>query len=169
MAGEQLTVGFLDYSNESSSTGVGVGAVTAVSLPGLLTNIAAFITAIDNITVGRLKFDQLIAYKTNRSAIPPTDPQAQRERKWAVFYTDTTQFFDDPVNAIPNEGYGKIFKIEIPTAHFGLTDIFPLNSDEADLTQTQMAAFVTAFEAMARSPYGGEVDVLRVVGVGRSI
>jgi len=169
MAGEQLTVGFLDYSNESSSTGIGVGAVTAVSLPGLLTQIAAFITAIDGITVGALKFDQLIAYNTRRTSIPPTDPQAQRERKWKVFYTDTTAFFDDPVNAIPNAGFGKIFSVEVPTAHFGLTDVFPLNSDEADLAQTQMAAFVTAFEALGRSPYGGEVDVLKVIGVGRSI
>jgi len=169
MAGEQVSVGFIDYSNESSTTGVNVGAVTAVSIAGLLSDIADFITAIDAITVGRLKFDQLIAYKTNRSAIPPTDPQAQRERKWKVFYTDVTQFFDDPVNAIPNAGYGKIFSFEVPTAHFGLTDVFPLNSDEADLAQTQIAAFVTAFEAMARSPYGGAVDVLKIVGVGRSI
>jgi len=169
MAGEQVSVGFLDYSNEASTTGVNVGAVTAISLPGLLTQIAAFITAIDAITVGALKFDQLIAYKTNRTSIPPTDPQAQRERKWKVFYTDTTAFFDDPVNAIPNAGYGKIFSFEVPTAHFGLADVFPLNSDEADLTQTQVAAFVAAFEALGRSPYGGEVDVLKIVGVGRSI
>jgi len=169
VAGEQVTVGFLDYSNESSSTSVNVGAVTAVSIAGLLSDIADFITAIDAITVGALKFDQLIAYNTRRTSIPPTDPQAQRERKWMVLYTDTTAFFDDPVNAIPNAGFGKIFKFEIPTAHFGLTDVFPLNSDEADLTQTQIAAFVTAFEAMGRSPYGGAVDVLKIVGVGRSI
>lgn len=169
MAGEMLTVGFKDYSKEQSSTGIGVGAVTAVSLPGLLTNIAAYIAAIDAITLGTLSYDSLRAYFTRRSSAIPADPNAQRERKWLVTYSDTTQFFDPGPNLIPNAGFGKVFNVEIPTANFDLADVFPVNSDEADLTQTQIAAFVTAVEAMARSPYGGSIEVLAITGVGRSI
>ena len=169
MAGERLAVGFIDYSKEESSVGVGVGAVTAVSLPGLLTQIASYITAIDAITLGTVRDDTLTAYSTNRSSVPPTDPNAQRERKWMVVYTDNQQFFDPPTNAIPNAGFGKKFRIEVPTANFDLVDVFPTNSDEADLGQAQIAAFVTALEAMARSPYGGTIEVLSITGVGRSL
>jgi len=168
MAGQEVSVGFLDYSEERSTSGVGVGAVTAVSLPGLLTNIAAYITAIDAITIGTITFDALQAYRTPRGSLPPTDPNAQRERAFRVFYADTLPFFDDPVNAIPNEGFGKVFHFDVPTANFGLADLFPLNTDQADLAQTQIAAFVTALEAMARSPYGGTIEVTKIIGVGKA-
>jgi len=166
--GGQLSVGFLDYSDEKASSGVHVGNVTAVSLPGLLTQIASYITAIDAITIGTITYDSLQAYRTARGVDLPTDVDAQRERAWRVFYQDDLPFFDDPVNAIPNAGFGKQFHFDIPTAHFGLAAVFPINSDEADLTQTQIAAFITAFEAMARSPYGGTVVVTKIVGVGKA-
>lgn len=166
MAGE-LAVGFLDYSDERSVSSVHTGNVTAVSLPGLLTNIAAYITAIDAITIGTLTFDSLQAYRTARGVTPPTDVNAQRERLWRVFYVDNLPFFDDPINAIPNAGFGKPFHFDVPTAHFGLVGVFPINSDLALLTQAQIAAFVTAFQAMARSPYGGTVTVTKIQGVGK--
>jgi hypothetical protein len=168
MAGEQVSVGFLDYSEERSTSGVGVGAVTAVSIAGLLTQIAAYITAIDAITLGTLTFDSLQAYRTPRGSTPPTDPNAQRERAWRVFYADTLPFFDDPVNAIPNAGFGKVFHFDVPTANFDLVDVFPLNTDQADLGQAQIAAFVTALETMARSPYGGTIEVTKIIGVGKA-
>lgn len=167
MPGE-LSIGFLDYSDERSSTGIHTGNITAISLPGALTNIAALITAIDAITMGTLTYDALQAYRTARGTVPPTDPNAQRERLFRVHYVDNLPFFDDPVNAIPNAGFGKPFHFDVPTANFGLTDLFPINSDEADLAQTQIAAFVTATEALARSPYGGTINIVKIVGVGKA-
>jgi len=169
MAGERLTVGFLDFSDENSNSSVNVGAVTAVSLPGLLTQISAYVTAIDAITLGTIRDDTLIAYSTNRSSVPPTDANAQRERKWLVRYTDVTAFFDDPINAIPNAGFGKIFTMTIPTAALALAGVMIPNTDQADLTVAPMPAFVTAFEAMARSPYGGDVEILSITAVGRNL
>lgn len=169
MAGERLTVGFIDHSDENSNASIHVGGVTAVSLPGLLTQIAAYITAIDAITLGTLRDDTLVAYSTNRSSVPPTDANAQRERKWLVRYTDVTAFFDDPVNAIPNAGFGKIFTMEIPTAALGLTGVMIAGTDLANLTVAPMPAFVTAFEALARSPYGGLTDILSISAVGRNL
>jgi len=169
MAGELYTLSIKDYSKENSSSGVHVGGVTAVSLPGLLTDIAAYRAAVDAIIVGVIRADTLTAFKTNLSTALPASPQAQRERKFLVTYADNLPFFDDPVNAIPNAGFGQIFNFEIPTADFSLTGLFPTNTDEVDLDQTQIAAFVTAFEDMARSPYGGTVEVLAITGVGRSI
>jgi hypothetical protein len=168
MAGERLTIGFLDYSNEPATFATHVGAVTAVSLPGLLTQIAAYIAAVDAITLGTIRDDTLVAYSTNRSSIPPVDIHAQRERKWLVRYVDDLPFFDDPVNAIPNAGFGQTFTITIPTADISSGNLIA-NTDLGNLADTQMAAFVTAFEALARSPYGGTVQVISMEAVGSPI
>lgn len=167
MPGE-LSVGFLDFSEERASAGIHTGNITAVSLPGTLTDIAAFMTAIDAITMGTITYDALQAYRTPRGTVAPTDPNAQRERAFRVFYVDNLPYFDDPVNAIPNAGFGKQFHFDIPTANFDLTDLFPLSSDQVDLAQTQIAAFVTAFEDLGRSPYGGTVTVTRIEGAGKA-
>jgi len=168
MAGEIVSLGFKDYSDEDASFTVHVGGVTAVSLPGLLSDISDFVAAVDAISIGSISYDSLRAYLTRRVVTLPTNPSAQRERLWRVHYVDNLPFFDDPVNAIPNAGFGKPFWFDIPTADFALANVFPLNSDEADLAQTQIAAFVAAFEAMARSPYGGTVTVTNIFGVGRA-
>lgn len=168
MAGESYTITIKDYSKELSTTSINVGAVTAVSIAGLLSDIDDYKTAVDALVVGVLRSDELRAFKTSLSTANPASAQAQRERKFLVTYADDLPFFDDPINAIPNAGFGKVFNFEIPTADFSLADLFPTNTDEVDLSQTQIAAFVTAFEAVARSPYGGTVEVLAVTGVGRS-
>lgn len=167
MANGGVTYTLLDFDRESGSTNIQTGAVTAVSLPGLLTQIGALRTAIEGITVGVVSGESLYAFRTRLSNTPPSDPNAQRERVWVVHYEDTTAFFDDPVNAIPNAGFGKNFTVAIPTADFSGTRLLA-NSEDADLTEASIAAFVTAFEAMARSPYGGAVNVTRIEAAGRA-
>lgn len=167
MANGGLTFSFLDYDRESASTNIGTGAVTGVSLPGLLTQIGALRAAIEGITVGTVSGESLYAFRTRLSNAAPTDPDAQRERVWVVHYEDVTAFFDDPVNAIPNEGFGKNFTISIPTADYSGDRLLP-NSEDADLAETSIAAFVSAFEAIARSPYGGAVNVTRIESGGRN-
>lgn len=168
MAGGLFTLAMLDYSREKSAFSVITGDVTAVSLPGLLSDISDFRDAVDGICLGVQADEALRAYTNNLSNTPPASPLAQIEAAWLVTYEDNLPFFDDPVNAIPNEGFGKLFTITIPTADIGAAGRLLPNSDEADLTETNMAAFVTAFEAMARSPYGGTVNVVKVTHVGRN-
>lgn len=165
MAGERWSETISDYNGETSTLSVGVGAVTAVSLPGLLTNIAALRAAIDGLIIGVPKSDTLTAYKTPISNALPSDPNAQVERKWLVTYDDITAFFDDPVNAIPNAGFGKIFNIEIATAD---ADLLEDNQEFLDISAGPGLAFATAFNNMARSPYGGEARVLTIELVGRT-
>lgn len=167
MANGGVTYTLLDYDRETGSTNIQTGAVTAVSLPGLLTQIGNLRTAIAGITRGTISGESLYAFRTKLSNTPPADPLAQREAVWVVHYEDVTAFFDDPVNSIPNEGFGKNFTVAIPTADYSGTHLLA-NSADADLTDADIAAFVTAFEAMARSPYGGEVNVTRIEAGGRS-
>jgi len=154
-----------DYNGETSVTGVAVGNVTAVSLPGLLTNIAAYRAAIDDLILGTVKSDQLVAYKTPGTNALPSDQNAQVERKWLVTYDDITQYFDPPTNAIPNAGFGKIFNLEIATAN---AELLADNQEFLDISADEGLAYATAFNAMARSPYGGTARVLTIELVGRT-
>lgn len=164
----RLGFSVLDYSREKASFSLATGEVTAVSLPGLLTEVGALRTAIENITLGVVSDERLSVFETNLSNAAATSPLAQVESCWLVIYEDVTAFFDDPVNAIPNEGYGRQFTLTIPTAEIGAAGRLAANSDNAVLTETGIAAFVTAFEATARTPYGGEVNVVQIKHVGRN-
>jgi len=163
--GWSLTI--VDYNGETSTTNVHTGNVTALSLPGLLTNIATLRTAISGLIIGNQRSDKLTAYNTTLNPLLPTDPNAQVERKWLVKYIDTLAFFDDPVNAIPNLGYGKQFEIEIATADAELLDD---NQEFLDISTegSPGETFADAFEAIARSPYGGTVTVYSIELVGRT-
>lgn len=154
-----------DYNGETSVTSLTIGNITAVSLPGALTDIAAYRAAVDDLILGTVKSDQLVAYKTPGTNALPSDQNAQVERKWLVTYDDITTFFDPPTNAIPNAGYGKIFNLEIATANAELLDD---NQEFLALDVNPGLAFATAFNNLARSPYGGEARVLSVELVGRT-
>lgn len=166
MAGGLYTITMLDYSKEKSTTQFNTGAVTAVSLPGLLTQIGTLRAAIEGITLGVVNRESLKVFDTPLANTPPSDKNAQREDKWLISYEDTTEYFDAPVNAIPNEGYRKVFSFEVATPDRDLVDG---NTDFADISTGAMATFVTAFEAMCKSPYGGSVNVLSAKYVGRNL
>jgi len=164
----RLGFSMLDYSREKSSFGLATGEVTAGSLPGLLTQVGTLRAAIEGITLGVVSDETLSVFNTNLSNTPPASALAQVESCWLVQYEDILPFFDDPVNAIPNEGFGRVFTITIPTADIAPAGRLAPNSDEAVLTETAIAAFITAFEATARSPYGGTVNVVKITHVGRN-
>ncbi len=155
---------FLDYDGERSNTSFYTGNITAVSLPGTLTQFGALRTAIDGIILGTIATETLKVFDTKLSNDLPTNQNAQRESKWLVVYEDNQPFFDPGVDSIPNEGFRKVFTFEIPTAD--LTLLIP-NTDKMDISAGAGAAFVTAFEAIARSPYGGTTNVLEIRHVGR--
>lgn len=142
----------LDNSNEQSRMGFNFGAITAASLPGFLTEFGALRTAVNAIILGNIIQEMWVGDVTQFAKLVPADVNAQRERKWLVQYQDDTTF--------------ALYRVEIPTAEF-TGRLQPL-SDLADLTQTEMAAFVTAFEQLARSPEGNAVTVLQIRAVGRS-
>ena len=167
MANGILNFTLLDYSDESSRVNIQTGAVTAVSLPGLLTQVGTLRGAIEGITLGTMQKESLKVFETPLSNARPGSELARRETKWLVRFEDVTQYFDPPTNAIPNEGFAKVFTITIPTAD--VVGRMIEGTDLADLTNTEIAAFITAFEATARTPYGGEVNVLSVSAVGRNL
>lgn len=165
MAG-QLSFQLLDHDRETGTMTIRTGDVTAVSLPGLLTQVGTLRAAIEGITEGVVSKESLSVFQTPLANEPPASESAQVERVWVVQYEDNTAYFDDPVNAIPNEGYKRKFTLTIPTADYE-GHLLP-NTDQADLSDPDIEAFVDAFEATARSPYGGAVRVLKITAAGRN-
>lgn len=145
---------FLDFSEEKSSMSFHFGPITALTIAAFLTQFAALRTATENIALGELSDDQWVGDSTNYAAAAPTDPNAQRERKWLVQYEGTTSH--------------TLYTTTIPTANLAGTDFLVPGTDEADLTTTEIAAFVTAFEAIAKTPYQEAVNVINIYAVGRN-
>lgn len=144
----------LDYSEEKSGTNFSIGAITAVSLPGFLTQFGSWKTALQNVILGTVSKDRWVGDSTDISNTPPTSPNAQVELKWLVTYEGAST--------------KKKFRQELPTADPSKT---VAGTDIADMTDADIAAYVTAFEAVAKSPDNDAegVNVLDMRLVGRSI
>jgi len=150
----QNTVTITDYSDENSSFGFSSAALTSgniVAQTGLLGDLA---TATEAISIGHLSKQQVAQILVTDPDIP-TNPYAQREMKWLVTYADATS--------------GKKYSLEIPAPD--ITDNVVPNTDQANLTSTDWAAWVDAFEAVAKAPEDltHSVTVIGAVLVGRNI
>ena len=146
---------FLDYSNERSTVRIKNGAVTAVSIGGFLTAVGTMRTALEGITLGTISKEKWIGDDTLISNELPANAFAQREFKWLVRYHGNTS--QDKMT------------LTIPTADY--TNRLIPGTDRADLTDAGIAAFVTAFEAFARSDRDDTetVTVDEIVVVGRNL
>jgi len=148
------TIQITDYSNEKSSFGVVSVTANAGNLAAQQTLAAALVGAVEDLTIGEVTKQQMALVILDAPAIP-TSPFAQRELKWLVQYQGDTS--------------GKLFSTEIAAPD--ITDNVAPNTDIADLSSTDWAAFVTAFEAYVKSPDNG-TEAVTVIGarvVGRNI
>lgn len=154
MAKHYAGVTVLDYSEEKSGTSFSIGAITAVSIAGFLSQFGAWKTALGNIILGTVSKDRWVGDATDISNTPPGSPTAQIELKWLVTYEGAST--------------KKKFRQELPTADPSKTIA---GTDLADLTDTDVAAYVTAFEAVAKSPDDDTegVNVLDMRLVGRNV
>jgi hypothetical protein len=118
---------------EKSSLKVWGATLTSGNIVAQLGLAAALWTAALDLTVGSQSATKVLAVSTD-SAVVNTNPLAQRENKWLVRYHDTAS---------------TKFSVEVPTADLSLLDT---GTEFLDLAGTEAAAFVTAFEAYAKSP-----------------
>lgn len=151
----KYAITYLDYSVEKSPFQITTITPTAANHDTWKSNMAALKTALADITLGVAQQEVQTALVDVLDNTPPTNALAQRESKWLVTYKGNTS--------------EKLFRSEIPTADI-VGHLLPA-SDEADLTEADMAAFVSAFETVARSPDNGTeaCTVLSVRFVGRNI
>ena len=146
-----------DFSRETSTSQIFIGPITAITVAGLLTQIGTYRAAVDGITLGELAAETIVMDKTVLSADAPASAFAQRELKWLVRYHGATS--------------NKKFQLEIPTPDLTDPDILVPGTDFADLTFGVVSTWVTAFEALAKSPDDDTEDVIvdQIVLVGRNL
>lgn len=150
----------IDYSNEKSPFKIYNGAITAASIGGFLTAIGAMRTALAAMTLGTVGTEKWVGDSTQLSPTPPTDPDAQRERKALITYKGNTS--------------NKIYTATIPAVRVKTTGgdslLLPA-SDMYDLTLEPTATFVTNFNGFGRTPDSDteNVTILSIRTVGRNI
>ena len=153
MANGFHSVSYADYDGERSSFGIHTDTLTETNFATQETALGTLRTTALVLTKGVMV--QHEAGNRERVALgPATDPEAQRELKWAVHYHDVTTF--------------NRYVVELPCADPSFLDA--AKRSEADLTDPSVAAFVAAFEAVAVAPVSGNAIVVdRLVLVGRNI
>lgn len=143
-----------DYSNEKSSFSVTSIDVTAGNLAAQQTAAAGFVLAVVALTIGAVT-KQTMNLIILDDAATPSSVYAQRELKWLVNYR--------------GDASGKMFSIEIAAPN--ITGNVAPNTDVANLSSTNWADFVTAFESFVRSPDdpAETVTVISARVVGRNL
>ena len=158
-----------DYSNETGRSTINVGDISLATIQVVQDAVDDLKLALQPIILGQIR--QIGLNQTFiESGAAVTDPNAQRETKFLVRYRDTNQYLG-ALNTAPNPGYNQVFNVEIPTAELA-THLVP-GTDVVDMANAEIAAFVTAFEAVARSPYNQfstnpTIDVVEILFVGRN-
>jgi len=152
MAKANVTI--TDYSAENSSFGYSASEFTSGNIVAQTALHDALRAATVNITIGHVSKQTVSEVLLDAYDIPGS-VYAQREMKWLVTYVGNTA--------------GKKFQTEVAAPD--LTGNIIPGSDIADITSTDWAAWVTAFEAVAKSP-DDLTETVTVTGarlVGRNI
>jgi len=148
-----------DATEETSTMELFNGPITALTIAGFLTAFGNLQTATDAITLGTRRKQSWTGDLTTVSNDWPTDPAAQREAKLRVTYQDTTTEEE--------------FTLTVPTIDFSVLVFVPGGGDAVVFAgagaSTEITEWVTAFEALAKSPRNSanavEVTGMRFVGV----
>lgn len=141
-----------DYGGETSVFSVTGADMSAATYNDVITDIDDLEQAVEGIILGTLGRGVIEAVVSPGSEAAPSDPWAQRENKWLVYYSDNVT--------------GKSATREIPTANLAL--LSP-GTEFLNIASGAGATFKTAFEAYVRSEAGNAVTVERVVYVARDL
>lgn len=154
-----VRMGYGDVTEEMGFFETNVGPITALSIGGFLTELADYETKTDTILLGLRRRESWIGDRTVITNAWPTDKAAQREAKLLVQYQDDTT--EEP------------FTLTLPTIDFTKLNFVPGGGDAVLFAgagaNTDIVAWVTSFETIARSPRNAANTVtvtgMRFVGV----
>lgn len=144
MPGSFYGISLKDNSREIGRTEFNIGDLTAISLPGALTQMGALSDAIMAIVLG-VKVQSRWGDADDIVAAPPTSKLAQRGVKWTLQGRDS-------VTGVPVINH-------VPTAD--LTKLPAGASEDLDLTAGVGLALKTAYEALVKSPAGNALTLER--------
>lgn len=145
---------FRDRSQEISTVELTVADISAggADFDTVMADVAALGAALEGISNCIMAREVLTQTVTTKNPASTSNEYANRESALRVFYGDTIT--------------GEVYHMSIPGPDWSNVDLEP-NTDLADLTDTEVAALITALEANALSPVGNAIEVIRAVQVGR--
>lgn len=148
----KVTLSAKDHDGEGTSFGFYIGTLSAANFDASLAAVTSLQSLVNAITLGTFDGKIVKAVEAAPSAVP-ADPYAQREAKWRVNYTDD-------VNPLGNGSF-----------EIGMPDLTKLSAGtgKADLTDVDVAAFVSAAEGLLVSRLGNAITITELVHVGRNI
>lgn len=162
------SITFGDYSQEKSTVHLNIAKDDSILASRLA--MVPLHTAILAVTDGVV----MNSFLTDAAPVVtdfPTDARAQRESKWRVTYRDVTATFTQGSETIINPNHGKIYNAELPCATLDAALVNRKDDWTYDSATNLPAAwntFKTQWEALVKSPSGGDVEVLNVHFVGRN-
>lgn len=165
---DQASITIVDYDGQDGIVGLNCQVLTAANFDAQNTALVDLRTAIGDIIDGLVASSRITHLQTLlSSAARATDPNAQRGNKWMVHAHDATLNLGA---GVPNPYYLKPFHYEIPTADLELR-VDNKNEVWVEGGANNVADFddfVTAFEAFAKSPVGGSLQIDSIEAVTSS-
>jgi len=146
------SVDLIDWNSETQQHSLFAVTPSAVNFAAQLALRDDYDTALAAITACNIYKNNWGLNRRNSPKNPAATAAAQREIQWGVVYVDDAT------------GQRFTFRIAGPV----LTSNLLAGSDHADLAATDIAAFVTAFEAFAKSPAGNSCTITDIVVVGKN-
>lgn len=143
---------FADYTSEKSTVSIYIPTLTSANYDAVSAQIDDLDTAMNAVVLGSEVKRQIVSAESGSGQGQASNAYAQREMKWLCTYQDdvTLKYHN--------------FEMPCPKLDANLVD----NNGDADLSQAAWSAFVTAFEAVARSADGNAVTFVRARLVGRN-
>lgn len=138
----------IDYDRDTRQFSVPITEASSANHDTLKGNVVALQLAIAAISHCNIPYYDFVADRQIVSPVPPSIQAAQVNIQWKVTYVDSVT--------------SAIETVRIPGADLTLAGVLKPASNEAELTQTEMAAFKTAFEAVTLSDAGNAVAIQKV-------
>lgn len=144
-----INVTMVDRSAEKASFTINTADLTAVDpIPAAVTT---FFTQLANVCDGLVVgFNAFGSRKANNSR---NSIAGQREDRWLITYQDDVTL--------------ALYQTELPCRKN--TVVPPEGTDDVVITAAPWADFVTAYEALMRSPDGNAVTVIKITLMGRNV
>lgn len=143
-----FSINMVDRDDDSRQFTLPVTEVTAANHDAQKALAGALVTAIEGISKLVTQRWDFIADRTEPGDPRPTAGSAQVNIEWQVTYVEATTL--------------EVRTVRIGGANLDLSGVLLDSSNIADLSQTEMAAFVSAFEAYVLGPNGNAVTVQQV-------
>lgn len=156
---DKATMSLKDYDSERASTTINIADITAANIDAIKADLSTLRAATEAI-MRQGFFSTDLSDNTYTANPSVTDQFSQREIKWAINVEDNL---------------GNVYKAnEIPCANLAFLEnnskyIYKNKAVTVTANAAAVTAFVTAFEALAKSKSGGTLTVVDIWQVGRNI